>query len=141
MKGKDLQTAIRNSGIPVADVSKGSGIPETTIFKLYKKDTIAEHHLKKLEKAGIKLPKTTNDSGSLADFTQELYREVKQSKDVTISILIKNNETYIDSHKDLVKIAAEHAHTSKIMSKIVDMCINAGVLVIDPTKKIDLTKM
>jgi len=47
MKGKELRDAIRHSGIPIAELSKKSKIPEPTIYSLYKKDEVEAHYLKK----------------------------------------------------------------------------------------------
>lgn len=72
MKGKELQLLIKNSGIKIADLASLSGIPEPTIYSLYKKKEIEDHYIKKMQKAGVELQKTINKSGVPvynADFT------------------------------------------------------------------------
>lgn len=49
MKGKDLKEIINNSGVKLKDIAAQSGIPEPTIYSLYKKDTIKKHYLDKLD--------------------------------------------------------------------------------------------
>ena len=60
MKGDQLRILIRDSGIKLADIAKLSGIPEQTIYSLYKKENIERHYLDKLKNAGIKFNNQQN---------------------------------------------------------------------------------
>lgn len=62
MKGKELQKAVHNSGILIAELEAKSGIKERTIYSLYDKDEVPQHYLDKLEKAGVKLQITTENT-------------------------------------------------------------------------------
>lgn len=70
MNGKDLQKAIKNSGIKVKELVKLSKIPEQTIYSLYKKPVVEDHFIQKIKKAGVKLIEQDQDE------SQEYYKEL-----------------------------------------------------------------
>jgi hypothetical protein len=59
MKGKDLQIAVNQSGIRIAELERRTGVKARTIYSLYDKDEVPQHYVEKLEQAGVKLQITT----------------------------------------------------------------------------------
>lgn len=53
MNGKKLKEAVWDSGIKIKELSEKSGIPEQTIYALYRKKEVDEYYLKKLSAAGV----------------------------------------------------------------------------------------
>lgn len=85
MKGVDLRKAVKNSGIKIAEISESTGIPEQTIYSLYKKKVVPEHYISKMEAAGIKLQKTI-----VNDDIKELIAYLK----LTVPDAVENNAFY-----------------------------------------------
>lgn len=107
------------------------------------------------KKEGANRPENTKEEKSyvpykkdLADLIQYLYDDLQRtkgentdSKDRHIATLEKNNNAILLANKQLSDSAKDHAKASATMSRIVDLCLNAGAITIDPTKKVDLSKM
>lgn len=131
MKGKDLQKAIKNNGILIAELSQKSGIPETTIFKLYKKQEVPTHYLEKIEGAGVELPKTTNDGPSM-EVIKHALKLIEQS--------MKNFELNIqdlrDNNLSIRNTNAELTDSHRTYRGIVELCVKQGVLKVDASKSV-----
>jgi len=55
MTGFDLKNIIIHSGLDIATVAAKSGIPERTLYAIFKKDVVENFRIKQLNKAGLNL--------------------------------------------------------------------------------------
>lgn len=55
MKGKDVKKIIKSSDFTIAEIANLSGIPEQTIYSLYKKEEVAEYYINKLQNIGLEM--------------------------------------------------------------------------------------
>jgi predicted transcriptional regulator len=142
MKGKDLKQIIDDSGVKIADIVRDSGIPEQTLYSLYNKKAlekpIAAHYIEKLQKTGLKLQKTMGEERTTVDALTSLAHKFieRLDKDMVfherhIVDLEKNNEA-------LIKTSNAFVDTSKVLGRIVDMCLDAGALTVDKSKIVDV---
>jgi hypothetical protein len=53
MNGKKLQEIVWDSGLKIKQLVKESGIPEQTIYSLYKKKEVDEYYIKKLSATSL----------------------------------------------------------------------------------------
>lgn len=77
----------------------------------------------------------------LVELTQSLMKRIDKSQDLHekhITDLEKNNDAHIAANAAFIKGQEAFAETSKIMSKIVDMCLQAGALTVDRSKVVDV---
>lgn len=157
-EGEILRRTIALSDKKTKDIIDLSGIPKATLYYMYKQDEISTEDKIKLKKAGIVLdyslknldevPEKRDEKADLVTLLHEQstdYRKLMADHIATLQrsneVLERNNANYIAQNAELVKIASENAHTSKVMSKIVDLCLKSGALIVDGSKKVDLSKM
>lgn len=80
-----------------------------------------------------------SDLGSLA---MKLFQKLDRNYDSHIADLQKNNESHIGTIKTMSTALSEFGNQSRILGRIVDMCLDAGVINIDKSKVVDvLSKM
>lgn len=117
MKGKLLKIAINNSGIPIKELVRKTGIPERRIYSLYDRPVVKQIYLDKLKEAGVDLQKTTVHKAE-ETASPEFYERVLKSFEASI------------------QMAQELTESHKTYRKIVEQAVEAGAIVPDKTKKI-----
>lgn len=58
MTGKELKRIIDNQKLKIAEIVEKSGIPKRTLYNLYDKESVEEHYLEDIRKAGVEVPKS-----------------------------------------------------------------------------------
>lgn len=133
MNGKELRSAVRASGIKLADISRLAKIPESTIYHLYKKEAVEVHYIEKIKGAGVKFelnirpenttkqhPGDTNEAamiGALSATIQAMQDKIENlqdryEKDIErIQILLNQQGEMITS---LVKKALDQPEGKKL---------------------------
>jgi transcriptional regulator with XRE-family HTH domain len=79
-----------------------------------------------------------NFEDDLSSLALKLFQKLDRNYETHIADLQKNNSAHIEANQALIVTSKEFASQSRIMGRIVELCLDAGVIVADKSKVADL---
>ena len=125
MTGKTLKEAIWESGIKIKTIAKESGIPEQTLYSLYRKSKVEEFHLKKLYKVDG-LRKFLPDSYS-NDYTAEVVEEPEVRYAPSEQVWVSAIEAITRAMDVLSEESRSLIESNQTLNRIVNEALNKGL--------------
>lgn len=102
MNGKELKSAIRNSGISASEIIEKTGIKRTTFYTLYKENEIEQHYIDKIASAGVvfRVPEQNRTGKDSIDYLKAENFWLKQQiakQESDLLLLEAKNKKIIDA--------------------------------------------
>lgn len=113
ISGTELKRAIRLSGLPLAEISKQTGISQRSIFYYYDKETVSDDVIDKFIKANIPLKGAYSESETLLREVIETQRGSIAALEITVKQLRTENERLINQNSLLSSVITNSSLVKK----------------------------